>query len=145
MKNKKGFSIFEVLVVVSIISILATIGFSTYASMQKKARDARRTSDLELIRASLEQFRSNNNDYPSSLPYPSGNGLCDPSGCGAGIYIQTLPVDPNLAQRYWYQRVSSSDYSICAYLDKPDTSSLGNCAVSGSLVCNYCLGPYGKK
>lgn len=146
MKQPRGFSVIEILVVVSIITILATIGLSSYSSIQKKSRDAKRISDLELIRASIEQYRSNNNDYPTSLPYPAAQaGLCDPSGCGSGVYLAKIPSDPIVTQRYWYQRISASDYTVCTYLTTPGTSSAGNCSVSGTLVCNYCMGPYGVK
>lgn len=112
MKQTKSFTVIEILIVVSIVTILATLGFSTYSSVQKKARDARRTSDLEIIRAGIEQYRSNNNDYPTALPYPAvaGNeGLCDPTGCTDGVYLGKIPTDPVGTQRYVYQRNNSSD------------------------------------
>lgn len=156
MKQNRAFTILEILVVVGIITILATIGLSTYSSIQKKSRDARRISDIEILRAAVEQFRSNNNDYPPDsstqfLPYPSGGGnagLCDPSpgGCTSGIYLGKIPTDPTATQRYWYQRISASDYTLCARISPPGPSSVGNCAASGpSLTCNYCMGPYGVK
>lgn len=151
MKKLRGFSVIEVLVVVSIITILATIGLSTYSSIQKKARDGKRMSDLELIRAAVEQYRSNNNQYPPALIYPNsgGNtGLCDPpflGGCTSGVYTQKIPADPDTSHKYSYELIGTSDYTICAYLTNPGTSNQGNCAVSGTLTCNYCLGPYGQK
>lgn len=148
MKQTKSFTVIEILIVVSIVTILATLGFSTYSSVQKKARDARRTSDLEIIRAGIEQYRSNNNDYPTALPYPAvaGNeGLCDPTGCTDGVYLGKIPTDPVGTQRYVYQRNNSSDYTLCARVTT-GTSSFGDCSSGGTgLVCNYCMGPYGQK
>lgn len=148
MKQIRAFTVIEILIVVGIVTILATLGFSTYSSVQKKARDARRTSDLEIIRAAIEQYRSNNNDYPPSLPYPivAGNeGVCDPSGCASGTYIGKVPTDPIPTQRYVYQRISASDYTLCARVTT-GTSSFSDCSTSGTgLVCNYCMGPYGQK
>ncbi len=147
MNKQKGFTILEMVVVIGIIAIIATIGLSSYTSVQKKAKDSRRMADVELIRAAVEQYRSNNNAYPPAVPYPSGNtGICDPTGCASGIYLQKLPVDPDKTQVYVYQYINSADYSVCALLYSGGTSSSGDCGTAaGTQSCNYCMGPYGEK
>src|SRR4051794_31811843 len=52
--NSKGFTLIELLVVVAIIAILATIAISVYSGVQKKARDARRQTEIDSYAKSIE-------------------------------------------------------------------------------------------
>lgn len=52
--KKNGFTLVELLVVVSIIAILSVIGITIFASAQKTARDARRKSDVDAIAKTAE-------------------------------------------------------------------------------------------
>lgn len=65
MKNnlRKGFTLLEMLVVISIIGVLLGVGSVAYSTTQKKARDAKRKSDLKAIQNCLEQYYSLNNVY----------------------------------------------------------------------------------
>lgn len=69
---KKGFTLLEMLVVVGIIALLVGFAALSYSTVQKKARDARRKSDLKAFQNAMEQCYSIN-----SFAYPSvsGNGL----------------------------------------------------------------------
>ncbi len=146
---KRGFSLLEIIFVIGIISILLTIGAPLYTSSQKNARDARRKQDLEEIRIALEQYRSNNNYYPLSLTF---GAACSTSGniqdANGNVYMTKIPKDPKCQlYTYTYTRISSSDYTLRSYLERGGTNCSGspNCAVSGTAICKYCLGPYGQK
>lgn len=56
--SKKGFTLVELLVVVAIIAILATIGLTVFSGAQANARDARRKSDIDAIAAAIENKRT---------------------------------------------------------------------------------------
>src|SRR3989338_1480589 len=53
-KNPQGFTLVELLVVISIIAILSVVGVTIYSGVQKNARDARRKADVESISNALE-------------------------------------------------------------------------------------------
>lgn len=53
-KKNKGFSLIELMVVISIIAILAVIGITIFSGAQKGARDAQRRSDVKNIIDALE-------------------------------------------------------------------------------------------
>lgn len=82
-KKISGFSLVELLVVISIIVILAAIGMTVYADAQSKARDARRKADVDSIAKSLELTKDSNGYQPlSSAKFGSSEGLpkIDPQG-----------------------------------------------------------------
>lgn len=49
MKNQKGFTLVELMVVMAIIAILATAGITQYSGFIKTARDGTRIQDLKAI------------------------------------------------------------------------------------------------
>jgi prepilin-type N-terminal cleavage/methylation domain-containing protein len=65
MKNARGFTLVEILVVVVIITILATIGTLTYAGFQSQSRDQKRSANANVIADSLERYYEKNGEYPS--------------------------------------------------------------------------------
>ncbi len=68
---KKGFTLLELLVVIGIIAVLVAFGTVSYSTAQKKARDAKRQTDLHSFQNAIEQCYSvNNYQYPTI----TGNG-----------------------------------------------------------------------
>lgn len=49
LKNKKGFTLIEILVVLAIVGALATLGIVALGGARNKARDAKRMNDLNQI------------------------------------------------------------------------------------------------
>jgi len=60
LKNKKGFTIIELIVVIVILAILGSIWFISYNSYLKTARDSQRKSDITLINNALNKTYSTN-------------------------------------------------------------------------------------
>ncbi|HCR35779.1 hypothetical protein A2130_00650 [Candidatus Woesebacteria bacterium GWC2_33_12] len=136
-KIYKAFTLIELLVVISIIGILIAISIFGLSGARESARDARRKSDLELIRSGLELYKADCNTYPGSITF--GNSLIGsgtPTSCAvANTYISLIPADPVAGKNYVYQ-VSGSEYNLCASLEQGGTTI--NCGSScGSLACNY--------
>ena len=137
-KNHFGFTLVELLVVITIIALLTLMGMVSYQGATRKGRDGRRTADMEQIRSALEIFRSDSvtNEYPDLL------------GELAPTYIQELPVDPK-DHLYVYEPVDGGTgkraYNLCAHLETKEsltTDGCGGteaCGTDGSLdnKCNY--------
>jgi prepilin-type N-terminal cleavage/methylation domain-containing protein len=66
---KKGFTLIEMLVVISLIGVLAAIALISFGSVQKSARDTTRKSDLKQYQTALEMYGNLTNglfpEYPS--------------------------------------------------------------------------------
>ena len=78
-----GFTMIELLVVVSLIIILATMGMSQYRISVIHAREAVLMEDLFRMRDAIDQYYADKNQYPSTLESLVSDG-----------YMRQLPVDP---------------------------------------------------
>ena len=130
-----GFTLIEMLVVISIIGVLMAIALVAFQSSRASARDAKRQADLEQIRSALELFRA---DSSNGL-YPVGSGnTASVFGAQLSVYLPTNPADPLTQYTYYYTSSTGSAYYLCARLE---TSSPGaaNCpgATSCGSTCNY--------
>lgn len=91
-ENKRGFTLIELLVVISIIGVLIGIATVSFSSSQKKARDAKRQSDLKYYQSALEFYANKNNGY-----YPMYYSAVQASGvqlCQGSLALTDCPEDP---------------------------------------------------
>ena len=64
--NKKGFTLIELMVAISIVAILAVIGYTLLTTAQANARDTKRKQDIDAISSALEiKFNGNAGTYPA--------------------------------------------------------------------------------
>lgn len=137
MKKSAGFTLIEILVVITIIVLLTASAVVTYSIFFKQARDAKRKTDVAQISAALEIYRSNNDTYPVGAGWATLSILTSPV-----IYIQSLPSDPKNPTYTYYYSGSVSDYTLGSFLESGGATCVaGQCGGN----CNYCLGPYGQK
>lgn len=108
--KKQGFTLMEILIVIAMLGILATIIFGSYLSSLKKGRDSRRKQDLEQVSRALELYYSEQGRYPEESEVTFGQKLDNPNSDDDDIfYMKQLPVDPMESYQYDYV-VDSSDY-----------------------------------
>lgn len=73
LKNRsKGFTIVELLIVIVVIAILATLVIVTFTGIQQKARDSQRQTDINAIDSHLEAYYATNGKYPLLTDLNSG-------------------------------------------------------------------------
>jgi len=64
-KNQKGFTIVELLIVIVVIGILATLVIVTFSGIQQKARNTKRQTDINAIDSTVEAYFAQNGYYPT--------------------------------------------------------------------------------
>lgn len=65
MHYKKGFTIVELLIVIVVIAILATISIVAYNGIQQRAHNAQTVTAAKEILKLLQLYKADNGDYPS--------------------------------------------------------------------------------
>lgn len=140
MKNSKGFTLIEILVVIAIVGVLIGLSLFGLTGARESSRDAKRKSDLELIRGAIETYRSDCNGYPLALASPLVGTAPPPAACStSNVYITQLPVDPitDYSYRYYSDGII---YEICSHLETSSAQTTVTCGGSsscGSKPCNY--------
>jgi prepilin-type N-terminal cleavage/methylation domain-containing protein len=64
-KKQKGFTIVELLIVIVVIGILATLVIVTFSGIQQRARDTQRQTDINAIQGHMEAYYAQNGNYPT--------------------------------------------------------------------------------
>lgn len=91
-KLNKGFSLVELLVVITIIAILSVAAYSAVGGNTIKARDAKRKQDVGTIQQALELYYVENSKYPlatgtNTVTMGAPDGLTKKQ-------LSNLPTDP---------------------------------------------------
>jgi|AP95_1055475.scaffolds.fasta_scaffold11703_3 prepilin-type N-terminal cleavage/methylation domain-containing protein len=146
MKNKSGFTLIEVLVVIFIIGLLASVVLVGLGTFRARGRDARRIADLRSMQNILELYYAKNGVYPDAIT--SWAGL-ESTLKSAGIGVSNIPEDPIPSETYHYgASPSNQSYVLSAKIEDSDHRVLNddidndpdidtyNVDCSGS---NYCI------
>ncbi len=120
MKNShRGFTIIELLIVIAIIAILATLVALQISFARESARDAARLSDMQALSQALGSFYTDNGRMPNATDGIPAAG----QKLGVGSTIDTIldpymrdgvPKDPiDDGANYYYSYVPSRNVDLC--------------------------------
>jgi prepilin-type N-terminal cleavage/methylation domain-containing protein len=150
--KRKGFTLVELLVVIAIIGLLASIVLVSLNSARRKARDAKRKSDLEQIVLVMELYYDTYNTYiiPGTgwtgcscgwFNYENGTDyvLSVAHGLEASGLISKAPRDPSISsdnQTPQYMKYQCGNgYFIYARLENPSAEDLAKYQASINAGC----------
>ncbi|MEK6952486.1 MAG: prepilin-type N-terminal cleavage/methylation domain-containing protein [Nanoarchaeota archaeon] len=130
--NKSGFTLLEILVTVSIITLILTLGIVSYNQVFITSRDSTRKSDLQIISNTLEQYNSNKGSYPNKT-------------ANLSAYLNPVPKDPKTKESYIY---IASPSACLTSIDNPPVPPCTSYVLKTTLEKNsetYTINPYGKE
>jgi general secretion pathway protein G len=78
-----GFTLIELMIVMSLIVILASIGLAIYTNSVTRAKESVLKEDLFRMRDAIDQYYSDKGEYPTSL-----------QDLVSQKYLRSVPVDP---------------------------------------------------
>ena len=142
--NNKGFTLVELLIVISVISIIAGVLLIQLrpAQILQKSRDSQRLQDLRTLQNAInlaltegEIALTANGTSCTSCTSTTGTASSDGSGyvkftipdgkTGLSNYLATLPVDPTNSGNYVFRFGSTAtDFELNAVFEHPDNASL---------------------
>jgi general secretion pathway protein G len=105
MRNRRtqsGFTLIELIIVMTIIGILATLAIPYFAAAIKHAREAVLKEDLQTMRMAIDSYTMDKQKAPQSLDDLVQEG-----------YLKAIPEDPiTHAKDTWVTDTSDAMYSI---------------------------------
>lgn len=88
--DASGFTILELVIVMTIIVILAAVGVLNYQKLQLHARETVLKQDLKDMRKAIDQFAADKEALPKELEDLASAG-----------YIREIPTDPITGEKDW--------------------------------------------
>jgi len=92
VKSQRGFTLIELMIVVSIVGILAAIAAPNYQWVIIRAREAVLREDLYMMRTTIDQFYADQGKYPDTL-----QEMVD----SKNKYLKDVPKDPFTKATDW--------------------------------------------
>ena len=101
-KQDAGFTLMELMIVMAIISVLATLAVPSFIGAIKSAREAVLKEDLHVMRAAIDSYTMDKQKAPQSLDDLIQDG-----------YLRSIPEDPMTKSKdTWVTETSDALYSL---------------------------------
>ena len=113
----KGFTLIELMIVVVILGLLATIVMPKILDKPEKARRVKAKVEIRNIESALAYFKTDTGRFPTTSEgldvLVSGSAI---QGCNRDGYIERVPLDP-WGHKYVYisPGIKSKDYDLESY------------------------------
>ena len=123
MKKSAGFTLIEVMVVLVIIGIMASMVVPQILGNQEEAQLKKAAIDIQTLEGAMQMYKLNNNRFPTTeqglealVTEPTVDTI--PRAYREGCYIQRLPTDPGGND---YQLISPGEVSaVDIFSNGPD-------------------------
>ncbi len=143
-RSVAGFTLVELLIVIVVIGILASLVLNNIQGAQGKARDSQRVTDISNLSSKLEEYHNDNGGYPNTftaatLPGIDPEALKDPLGNSITInapvsdQVAAVAVAAPTATGASYKYIpyptgclatTCTGYVLKSYIEKPTATTL---------------------
>lgn len=124
--NKKGFTLFEIIIVMGVIAVLFTLGIAGFLAFTKSARDRGRINKGNEIVNLINDYRKQNLRYPTET---------DVVFTSTSVEIGEFSTDLQGSEKYatestsdstrYYYTTDRSGFIFCVLLESGSVESLG--------------------
>ena len=145
LNRKNGFTLVELLVVISIIAILTVITLGGFSESQKRSRDSARKANLKSLSDAVGLYYADTGSFPASITF--GGEL--KSADGVIIYMKKIPKETTMlgigyttsSTRRSFRLITNlendSDKDCVCYLTGAGTPTCSGLGYSISSGCGY--------
>jgi general secretion pathway protein G len=141
VNSNKGFTLLELLIVITIISIIISIASANYSLAQKRTRDTRRISDMKEVQNAFEQYYGDmGGTYPATCSIDLTKYL--PSGWPTDPRnVDPWPSTPETKYTYDFSNSHclATSYCFCAHLEGGGGNSS---SIPADAACVFGSGSY---
>lgn len=95
MKNKKGFTLTELLIVVSIIGVIASLAIPNLLSATHKTKQKATMADMKSVGTAVEMYITDHHVAPADLSFGDSNLK--------NFYVRNMPGSDNWGNKWEYQ------------------------------------------
>jgi len=124
MKNRKGFTLIELMIVVAIIGILAAIAIPMYRTQQIKSKMTEGTRAVSTVSSAIGDYYQDEEDWPPACADVSAIDLTLGVGISTARYISAMSTDSSGVITVTYQGVAS-DVNANSLVLSPTISATG--------------------
>jgi general secretion pathway protein G len=124
-RNKLGFTLVELLVVIVVLAVLAAIVLPKFMDSSARSKESALKSDLKLIRNAITLFQADIGKYPNTLADLAGTDKTAVKGADGAVvtaadwhgpYLDSVITDP----------ISGADFTYAKATGKVTSSATGN-------------------
>ncbi len=142
--EKRGFTLIEMLIVIAIIGILASMVLVGLGPVQRQGRDSRRIGDLRQVQNALELYYNKCGHYPGGNDCTNNTPLTTDDWAalgtslkGIGVGINNIPDDPSTGRHYHFT-TDGKTYVLGAELEDSSNPNLKQSVTPSGITATFC-------